>query len=172
MEFLVGGAGCWSLGWRFMGGMVVRACVDFQGDWRKLYLSFSLRWWVQRCRCVYSRELEEGVECTCLCCQVHGEETRSLSVCRGCSLICFFNLALMIGRIQLSAPPAGRYAIILYTCTSPAIQMHVSKCLSLLFDVATRRITFGTIATRNKNATHLLASASEKKIEVGLQSDR
>lgn len=27
MEFLVGGAGWWSLGWRFMGGMVVRACV-------------------------------------------------------------------------------------------------------------------------------------------------
>lgn len=27
MEFLVGGAGCWSLGWRFMGGMVVRVCV-------------------------------------------------------------------------------------------------------------------------------------------------
>lgn len=26
MEFLVGGAGWWSLGWRFMGGMVVRAC--------------------------------------------------------------------------------------------------------------------------------------------------
>lgn len=50
MEFLVGGAGCWSLGWRFMGGMVVRVCVGvvFQGDWRKLYLSLSLslRWWV------------------------------------------------------------------------------------------------------------------------------
>lgn len=41
--------------------------------------------------CVYSRELEEGVECTCLCCQVHGEETRSLSVCRGCSLMCFLH---------------------------------------------------------------------------------
>lgn len=44
MEFLVGGAGCWSLGWRFMGGMVVRVCVCawfFHGDWRKLYLSLS-----------------------------------------------------------------------------------------------------------------------------------
>lgn len=44
MEFLVGGAGCWSLGWRFMGGMVVRACKRawfFHGDWRKLYLSLS-----------------------------------------------------------------------------------------------------------------------------------
>lgn len=43
MEFLVRGAGCWSLGWRFMGGMVVRVCVCvrgfFHGDWRKLYLS-------------------------------------------------------------------------------------------------------------------------------------
>lgn len=38
MEFLVGGAGCWSLGWRFMGGMVVRVCV--RG------FSLSLRWWV------------------------------------------------------------------------------------------------------------------------------
>lgn len=80
----------------------------------------------------------------------------------------------MIGMIYCQHSPAGRYAIILYTVhvLSPAIQMHVSKCLSLLSDVATRRITFGTIATRNKNATHLLASASEKKIEVGLQSDR
>lgn len=42
MEFLVGGAGCWSLGWRFMGGMVVCACVVFHGDWRKLFLSLSL----------------------------------------------------------------------------------------------------------------------------------
>lgn len=42
MEFLVGGAACWSLGWRFMGGMVVRVCVRawfFHGDWRKLSLS-------------------------------------------------------------------------------------------------------------------------------------
>lgn len=79
MEFLVGGAGCWSLGWRFMGGMVVRACV--RG------FSLSLRWWVLEMSSVYSRELEEGVEYTCLCYQVHGEETRSLSVCRGCSLM-------------------------------------------------------------------------------------
>lgn len=43
MVFLVGGAGCWSLGWRFMGGMVVLACVrGFHGDGRKLYLSLSL----------------------------------------------------------------------------------------------------------------------------------
>lgn len=54
------------------------------------------------------------MECTCLCCQVHGEETRSLCVCRGCSSICFFNLALMIGMIYCQHSPAGRYAIILY----------------------------------------------------------
>lgn len=78
-------------------------------------LSLSLRWWGLRdVECVYPRELEEGVECTCLCCQVHGEETRSLSVCRGCSLICFFNPALMIGMIYCQHSPAGRYAIILY----------------------------------------------------------
>lgn len=52
-----------------------------------LSISLSLRWWVLEMSGVYSRELEEGVECTCLCCQVHGEETRSLSVCRGCSLM-------------------------------------------------------------------------------------
>lgn len=51
----------------------------------------------------------ESLECTCLCCQVHGEETRSLSVCRGCSLICFFNLALMIGMIYCQHSPAVRY---------------------------------------------------------------
>lgn len=75
------------------GRACVRVCVVFQGDWRKLYLSlsFSLRWWVLEMSSVYSRELEEGVECTCLCCQVHGEETRSLSVCRGCSLMCFLH---------------------------------------------------------------------------------
>lgn len=42
MEFLVGGAGCWSLGWRFMGGMVVRACVVFsRGLEEALSLSLS-----------------------------------------------------------------------------------------------------------------------------------
>lgn len=79
--------------------MVVRVCVRawyFYGDWRKLSLSLSEMVGFRDVECVYSRELEEGVECTCLCCQVHGEETRSQSVCRGCSLICFFNLALMI----------------------------------------------------------------------------
>lgn len=83
--------------------------------------------------------------------------------------MCFFNLALMIGMIYCQHFPAGRYAIILYKvgkCTSPAIQMHVSKCLSLLFDVAIRRITFVNHSTRNKNATHLLASASEEKNRV------
>lgn len=154
MEFLVGGAACWSLGWRFMGGMVVRVCVGvvFHRDWRKLSLSEMVGF--RDVECMYSRELEEGVECTCLCCQVHGEETRSLSVCRGCSLMCFFNLALMIGMIYCQHSPAGRYVIILYTVhvLSPAIQMHVSKCLSLLSDVATRGITFGTMqrATRTR----------------------
>lgn len=42
MEFLVGGAACWSLGWRFMGGMVVRACVrGFSGGLEEA-LSLSL----------------------------------------------------------------------------------------------------------------------------------
>lgn len=45
MEFLVGGAAWWSLGWRFMGGMVVRVCVRgfFTGIGGS---SISLRWWV------------------------------------------------------------------------------------------------------------------------------
>lgn len=46
MEFLVGGAGWWSLGWRFMGGMVVRACVRawyfYGGLEEALSLSLSL----------------------------------------------------------------------------------------------------------------------------------
>lgn len=68
------------------GRVCVRAGVVFQGDWRKLFLSLS--------EMVGLRDVgvsilgsEEGVECTCLCCQVHGAETRSLSVCRGCSLM-------------------------------------------------------------------------------------
>lgn len=44
MEFLVRGAGCWSLGWRFMGGMVVRVCVRgfSRGLEEALSLSLSL----------------------------------------------------------------------------------------------------------------------------------
>lgn len=72
-----------------------RACVRawfFRGiGGSSLSLSLSEMVGFERCRYVYSRELEEGVECTCLCCQVHGEETRSLSVCRGCSLMCFLH---------------------------------------------------------------------------------
>lgn len=59
--------------------------VVFKGDWRKLSLSEMVGF--RDVECVYSRGLEAGVECTCLCCQVHGEETRSLSVYRGCSLM-------------------------------------------------------------------------------------
>lgn len=88
MEFLVGGAAWWSLGWRFMGGMVVRACVcGFFTGIGGSYISLSEMEGFRDVGCVYSRELEEGVKCTCLCCQVHGEETRSQSVCRGCSLM-------------------------------------------------------------------------------------
>lgn len=71
------------------GRTCVRVCVrGFFTGIGGSSISLSLRWWVlEMSVCVYSRELEEGVECTRLCCQVHGEETRSLSVCRGCSLM-------------------------------------------------------------------------------------
>lgn len=42
MEFLVGGAGCWSLGWRFMGGMIVRACGRGSSGGLEEALSLSL----------------------------------------------------------------------------------------------------------------------------------
>lgn len=75
--------------------MVVRACVRgfFTGiGGSSIPLSLSLSEMVDlEMSGVYSEELDEGVECTCLCCQVHGEETRSLSVCRGCSLMCFLH---------------------------------------------------------------------------------
>lgn len=69
-----------------------RVCVCvwawfFRGLEEALSLSLSEMVGFRDVGCVYSRELEEGVECTCLCCQVHGEETRSLSVYRGCSLM-------------------------------------------------------------------------------------
>lgn len=78
--------------------------------------SLSLRWWSLEMSSVcilgsWRREWSVPV----LCCQVHGEETRSLSVCRGCSSIPGMFLALMIGMIYCQHSPAGRYVIILYT---------------------------------------------------------
>lgn len=72
-----------------------RTCVRawfFYGDWRKLYLSLSEMVDLEMSSvCILGSWRREWSVPVCAVRYMVSEETRSLSVCRGCSLICFLH---------------------------------------------------------------------------------